>query len=297
MARRCDQTSAGSDSAGCQVTAQFNAMGAAAFSRHGVVDRFHANFQNQTVLHSLGPARAGCWGWPTPGPALLRVRTPSKSILCRHLNDSRIPQTPQARLQMLRKRPTGAEIDGDQRAEVAGLEVALDAATTIGSPVDIGVPERENIEDFQAILEVLTFGDGERLRKGDVAPHEVRLANAVAVYVSILISCGRGISGGVEPVENVALEIRLRVHGGIQHAKDRRIGISHLVGAAQVGAHPVFAVTAQTREQGLGHARRNRVDSAEFPPTQNPVSWTERPLRARAHRELIGAASDEAVGL
>src|SRR3977135_607625 len=120
MACGFDQTSAGSDSAGCQVTAQFNAMGAAAFSRHGVVDRFHTDFQNQTVLHSLDPARAGCWGWPTPRPWRAWGLNSSKSIVCRHLDDSRIPQAPQARLKILGERlPTGAQVDGDQRAEVA----------------------------------------------------------------------------------------------------------------------------------------------------------------------------------
>ncbi len=42
----------------------------------------------------------------------------------------------------------------------------------IGSTVDVGVPERENVENFQTTLKSLTFRDAKILQKFNIASHE-----------------------------------------------------------------------------------------------------------------------------
>src|SRR5436190_6836368 len=127
------------------------------------------------------------------------------------------------------------------------------------------MPQREHIKDLHAELKILTLGDSERFCQCDIAAHVVRLSHTVTARIAIHISGRNSIGGGVDPMENVALEIRLRVLSRIQNAKHRSIGIANLIGTTQIRPYAVLAITAEARRQRLRQTGRNRVDSTEIP--------------------------------
>src|SRR6266700_2708775 len=127
------------------------------------------------------------------------------------------------------------------------------------------MPQREDIEDLHAELKILTLGDRERFCQCDIAAHVIRLSHTVTARIAIYISGRNSIGGGIDPVENVALEISLRVLSGIQNAKHWSIGIANLIGTPQIRPYTVLAIATKARGQRLRQTGSNGVDSTEIP--------------------------------
>src|SRR6266536_1847545 len=159
------------------------------------------------------------------------------------------------------------------------------------------MPKREHIEDLHAKLKVLPLGDRECLRQSDVTTHVIRLPNTVTACVSIHITSGNRVGCGIDPMENVALEIRLRVLCWVQNSKNRSIRITDLVWTTQVSPYTVLAITAEAGRQRLGQTGSNCVDSAEVPSTNDPIGRSKRNWTTFAYGQLVRTTGDETTRL